>query len=529
MRSRRDAHRGARPGTSPPRAGRPGAYLELVGPDGAGKSSVADALAQALGHDRGEVLRLHWRPMVLPRPGDLRNGGRRSDPARPHDRGPHPRAVSLLLLGYYWLDSLLGHVLRVAPALRSGGLVVMERGWHDMAVDARRYRLDVPHGFVTGLGRLLPKPDLRVVLDGDPAVLRRRKPELPIDELRRQREAWQQLARGRADTVTVDTDQPVPAVVDGIVGALRGPAAQRWVGLPDPRQPRLRVPARPRRATREGLRLYQPSAPAARAAMRLVTTAAEAGLVGALPRADGGPEEVRARLAPHVPPGGTYALLATNHDGRFVARILGADGSAVAHAKLITSAGEPAPLEREAHALAQLAPALHGPVRAPRLLGWDGTVLLTEALRPATRRRHPHRLPLAVAAALGRFWRTTGGAHGDLAPWNLLRTEAGWALVDWEHAREEAGTFDDVLHFLVQAHARLGRPRRDQLLDGVRHGRGWVGDVLEAWRRAAGVGDHDLAAELTAYLTAPNDVLVPDATGRVEGQRRRDALLSALR
>jgi aminoglycoside phosphotransferase (APT) family kinase protein len=66
-------------------------------------------------------------------------------------------------------------------------------------------------------------------------------------------------------------------------------------------------------------------------------------------------------------------------------------------------------------------------------------------------------------------------AHGDLAPRNLLATEAGWALIDWGKTRPHE-PFNDLCHFLVQAHALLGiraaplagvagagRPRRPRL------------------------------------------------------------------
>jgi aminoglycoside phosphotransferase (APT) family kinase protein len=122
-------------------------------------------------------------------------------------------------------------------------------------------------------------------------------------------------------------------------------------------------------------------------------------------------------------------------------------------------------------------------------------LLVLEAVRWRPRDR-PWELDEEVAYGLGRLFaagaRDTGTAprgpaHGDCAPWNLLRTDDGWVLVDWESAVEEAPPFFDVCHWMVQSHCLLGRPSRQELLDGLRTGRGWVGRAIEAYRRGAGV------------------------------------------
>ena len=73
----------------------------------------------------------------------------------------------------------------------------MERGWFDMVVDQRRYHLDVPESLVEWLGRLLPSPDLLLVLQADPQILRKRKTELPSAELSRQMARWRTVSLPR--------------------------------------------------------------------------------------------------------------------------------------------------------------------------------------------------------------------------------------------------------------------------------------------------------------------------------------------
>jgi hypothetical protein len=119
-----------------------GLLVLLVGPDGSGKSTLADCLSELCKQMFTRQARYHWRPGLLPRPGAFA-GRRLANPTRPHARPPRSRASSCILLGYYWFDFLLGGWLLTWPARLRSGLVVMERGWWDILVDPRRYRLDV--------------------------------------------------------------------------------------------------------------------------------------------------------------------------------------------------------------------------------------------------------------------------------------------------------------------------------------------------------------------------------------------------
>lgn len=168
-------------------------FLLIVGPDGAGKSLLAGKLVESLHGRFTGVLRLHWRPGLLPRAGAV-IGVRQGDPSRPHGRDPHGAVLSLALLLYHWLDFFIGSWIRIVPFVKKGGLVVMERGWLDIAVDPRRYRLSVSSRLVEALGMLLPKPDVAIILETSPGILNRRKAELALDELERQVDRWRSIA-----------------------------------------------------------------------------------------------------------------------------------------------------------------------------------------------------------------------------------------------------------------------------------------------------------------------------------------------
>jgi hypothetical protein len=146
--------------------------------------------------------------------GDL-VGAEEGDPSRPHAREPHGTLISLALLAYDWIDFFLGLWFLIVPWRARGALVVMERGWLDIAVDPRRYRLSVSPRLVQLLGRLLPNPDLAVILHADPLLLIRRKAELPETELRRQMRRWGEVKFShRTIRLSLDASDPVEHLVE---------------------------------------------------------------------------------------------------------------------------------------------------------------------------------------------------------------------------------------------------------------------------------------------------------------------------
>jgi thymidylate kinase len=164
---------------------RRGLCVVVLGPDGAGKSTILSLLAaEPPLWSTGAVLR-HLKPSVIQR--------QTRDTSDPHGVPPRGLLSSVLKCGYWLFEYTAGYYLHVRPDLEAGKLVLFDRYLLDVLVDSRRYRYGGPAWLTRLLWRVVPKPDLVILLHAPADVLLARKQELPREEIERQLAAYKEL------------------------------------------------------------------------------------------------------------------------------------------------------------------------------------------------------------------------------------------------------------------------------------------------------------------------------------------------
>lgn len=175
-----------------------GLCVAVLGPDGVGKSTLIQHLQETLAAAFRRTAVFHLRPNLL---GRQTSNGPVTDP---HGKAPHPWWLSLLKIPYYLADYSLGYLFKVRPRLVHSTLVLFDRYYHDLLVDPRRYRYSDSTRPARVTCKFVPKPDLFLILDVAERELLDRKQEVSLDEMRRQREAYRQLAARVPNAILLD-------------------------------------------------------------------------------------------------------------------------------------------------------------------------------------------------------------------------------------------------------------------------------------------------------------------------------------
>lgn len=209
----------------------PGFTIAVLGTDGAGKTTIIDAISEPLNEAVHNALYYeHMRPNLIPGIAQLLGKKRHKGPVTdPHAAKPSGMVGSLLRLFYYSFDYIVGYWIKIYPVtVRKSCIWIFDRYYYDYLIDPRRARINLPGWIIRSVGVLIPKPDLILCLGTDPAVIHERKPELSLKEVARQVDLLKSFCQRTRNAIWIDTGKSLDDSIRLAFGTIVDKMASRY-------------------------------------------------------------------------------------------------------------------------------------------------------------------------------------------------------------------------------------------------------------------------------------------------------------
>lgn len=153
-------------------------FIAIYGADGSGKSTLINLLEDELDN----FCVYHFKPEIFSKLlSRFLNNDRIISNGRPYKAESYGKILGITKIVYYVSEYVIfGIYIRLVKRKKH---IIFDRYYLDLCIDSRRARLVGLESIVMFLYKIVPKPDLEVVLVGEAQKINQRKPELTIEEI----------------------------------------------------------------------------------------------------------------------------------------------------------------------------------------------------------------------------------------------------------------------------------------------------------------------------------------------------------
>lgn len=205
-----------------------GLFLVLLGPDGSGKTTLAKEINKRLSPLFSSTEYYHGRFHLFPQLGGIKRFLIPSIKKKTQKKPILSSEISLIQretlstiracinIIYYGTEYMVSRI-PVFLKLRKNKLIVCDRYFYDYLLHPEY--IQAPKWLIMLFSKLIPKPDLILLIKCDAEVIFERKKELPLEEIDRQQQLLDTFKKVIDNSITIDTNKLLIESVDDAVAA----------------------------------------------------------------------------------------------------------------------------------------------------------------------------------------------------------------------------------------------------------------------------------------------------------------------
>lgn len=187
--------------------------LVVLGPDGAGKTTVLNSIQSVTSQLYSEIRVKHLKPTLFMKK-RIEDRGVVTDPHATPARGWFMSNVKIMA----WL--IESWVASVFIRNKNLSLHIFDRYYYDIFVDPVRYRFNGSKKLMILIGKIIPKADLILVITAPANIIQSRKQEVSMDETLRQVEEYKKIKNKMCNVELVDSNNDILVVKERVINLI---------------------------------------------------------------------------------------------------------------------------------------------------------------------------------------------------------------------------------------------------------------------------------------------------------------------